>query len=420
MTNRQTDNFLSPYRVLDLSDERGILCGKILADLGADVVQIEPPGGSSARLQGPFYKNEPGPENSLFWWAYGAGKRGVTLDIAKPKGAELLKRLVKDAHFLIESYAPGFMESVGLGYAGLEALNPGLVMVSITSFGQKGPYGNYKGSDIVGMALGGFMHLTGDQDRPPLRISHPQFYLHGASAGALGAMLAHTHRAATGEGQHVDVSCQQAAAKTLAHAPQFWDAQGVVLRRMGPYRPTAGDSMVRVNWRCKNGFINFMPQGGGPGVSASTRAMLAWMREDGMGSDSLDAVKWEQMHYSDVPGDVMRQGVVDFGRFIETKTKDELIRESKNRRIILFPLNTHADILEYPQLSERDYFVNLPHPELGTSVKYPGRFILDGVMDRVGPRSRAPLLGEHNGEVYGGELGMPDDEIESLKENGTI
>ena len=420
MSNSQTDNFLSPYRVLDLSDDRGILCGKILADLGADVVQVEPLEGSSSRLRGPFFKNEPGPENSLFWWAYSAGKRSVTLDIAKPEGAELLRRLVKDADFLIESYDPGYMKSVGLGYSDLEAVNPGLVMVSITAFGQTGPYGNYKGSDIVGMALGGFMYLTGDQDRPPLRISHPQFYLHGASAGALGAMLAHTHREATGEGQHVDVSCQQAAAKTLAHAPQFWDAQQVILRRMGPYRPTAGDSMVRVNWKCKDGFVNFMPQGGGPGVSASTRAMLAWMREDGMGSDSLDAVKWEEMHYSQVPGDVMRQGVIDFGRFIETKTKEELIEQSRNRRIILFPLNTHQDILEYPQLDERDYFVSLSHPELRMSVKYPGRFILDGIADRVGPRSRAPLLGEHNREIYRDELGLSDQEIESLKEQGII
>ena len=177
---------LAPYRVLDLTDGRGLLCGKMLADLGSDVVQVEPPGGSPARRIGPFYKGEPGAERSLFWWAYCANKRGITLDMGTADGAALFRRLAGQADFVIESADPGHMASLGLSYEALRELNPRLVMVSITAFGQDGPYADYLASDIVGMALGGFMHLTGDGDRPPLRISMPQFYQHGSAAGAAG------------------------------------------------------------------------------------------------------------------------------------------------------------------------------------------------------------------------------------------
>ena len=220
------ETLLGSYRVLDLTDERGVLCGKILGDLGADVIQVEPPGGSSARQVGPFYQDDPTPDKSLYWWAYCANKRGITLDIEHPDGRALLERLVPSADFLVESFDPGYMDSISLGYPRLTALNPRLVMASITAFGQDGPYSGYQATDITGMALGGFMHLTGDPDRPPLRPSFPHFYLHGSAAAAAGAMLAHTHRALTGEGQHVDVSCQQAVARTLAHAPQIWDIEG--------------------------------------------------------------------------------------------------------------------------------------------------------------------------------------------------
>ena len=228
------DFLLDPYRVLDLCDERGLLAGKILADMGADVVQVEPPGGSPARNVGPFHGDDPNPEKSLFWWAYAANKRSITLDLENRDGQDLLRKLVAKSDFLIESFAPGYLENLGLDYGQLSAINPRLVMVSITPFGQDGPYSNYQASDIVGMALGGFMYLTGDDDRAPVRISFPHFYLHGGAAGATAAMLAHTYRVTSGQGQYVDVSCQQAVAKTLAHAPQIWDIEGACLLYTSP------------------------------------------------------------------------------------------------------------------------------------------------------------------------------------------
>lgn len=411
---------LSPYRVLDLTDEGGLLCGKILADLGADVIQVEPPGGSTARNIGPFYKDEVHPEKSLFWWAYAANKRSITLNPGTADGRELLRRLVIGSDFLIESFPPGHLDSLGLGYKDLSVLNSSLVMVSITPFGQDGPYAHYQASDIVGMAMGGFMYLTGDADRPPLRVGYPHFYLHGAAGAAAGAMIAHTHRALTGEGQHVDVSCQQAVAKSLAHAPQSWDLEGMVVKRMGVYRQTSSDMLVRINWRCKDGHVNYMLQGGGPGVAKSTRALLEWMDEEGMGDKELNAVNWEELGYGQVRSEIMEKADAPLEAFFAAHTKEELARESAERRILLFPVATPGDILAHPQLEARGYFKELPHPDLGVSVRYPGPFVKTEGVEMAGLRRRPPLIGEHNGEVYTQELGLTADELAVLKHGGVI
>ena len=418
--NAGTDLLLSPYRVLDLTSDGCLLCGKILADLGADVVQVEPPGGSSARHLGPFYQDQVDPEKSLFWWAYAANKRSITLNLETPQGRELLKKLATCADFLVESFAPGYLDGLGLGYRDLEAINPGLVMVSITPFGQDGPYAHWKAPDIVGMAMGGFMYLTGDSDRPPVRVGFPHFYLHGGAAAAAGAMMAHTHRAATGQGQHVDVSCQQAVAKTLAHAPQSWDIEGVIIKRMGVFRQTSGTNVVRITWACKDGYVNYVPQGGGSGVAASTRALLAWMDEEGLGDEYLKSVNWEELGYGQVRTEVMDKAVEPLQRFFATHTRAELTKASLEKRILLFPVATQSDILDHPQLEAREYFQTLTHDELGTTVTYPGAFVKDRTGNRVGLRRRPPLIGEHNQEIYQKELGLTAAELVSLQEEGII
>ena len=417
-----TQMLLSPYRVLDLTDHRGLLCGKILADLGADVIQIEPAGGSPARQIGPFYQDEVEPEKSLFWWAYAANKRGITLDIESAAGQELLFKLIKDSDFLIESFSPGYLDGLGLGHAALTEVNPGLVMVSISPFGKDGPYSQYKATDIVGTAMGGFMWLTGDADRPPVRVSFPHFYLHGSAAGATGAMLAHTHRALTGQGQHVDVSCQQAVARTLAHAPQHWDVEGNILQRMGVYRQTAGDSSVRTSWPCKDGYINYSPGGGGAGVAASTRALLAWMADEGLGDEFLNSVNWEELGYGQMRGEIMDKAVDPLMRFFATHTRAELVAGSVEKRILLFPVSTQEDILAHPQLAARDYFQELEHPELGITATYPGLFIQEKDRDeqRLKIRRRPPLIGEHNREIYQDELGVSDGDLDELRSGGVI
>ena len=413
-------NFLlAPYRVLDLTDERGLLAGKILADLGADVVQIEPPGGNPARNIGPFYGDDPQPEKSLFWWAYAANKRSITLDLDQKDGQALLKKMVAEADFLIESFAPGYLDTLGIGYDVLAEINPKLVMVSITPFGQDGPYSNYQATDIVGMALGGFMYLTGDDDRAPIRISFPHFYLHGGAAGATAAMLAHTYRITSGQGQYVDVSCQQAVAKTLAHAPQIWDIEGAILKRMGVYRQTSGENRVRINWPCKDGYVNYMVQGGS--VAYSTRALLEWMKEDSFDTADLDAIDWEKMGYGAITPELMSQLGEPLGDFFKGHTRAELVQGSLDRRILLFPVATPSALQDHPQLEARGYFKELEHPELGATVQYPGAFVKSGDgEDIAGIYRRPPLIGEHNTVIFQGELGITGSELESLKRSGVI
>ena len=168
----KTDTMLSPYRVLDLTDEKGQLTGKLFGDLGADVIKVEKPGGDPSRNLGPFYHDEVDPEKSLNWFAFNTSKRGITLDIEKSEGQELFKKLVKTADFVIESFPPGYMDNLGLGYSDLEKVNPGIIMAAITPFGQTGPYRDLKAPDIVLWAMGGRMFAIGDADRPPLRMSH--------------------------------------------------------------------------------------------------------------------------------------------------------------------------------------------------------------------------------------------------------
>ena len=413
------DFLLDPYRVLDLCDERGLLAGKILADMGADVVHVEPPGGSPARNVGPLHGDDPNPEKRLFWWAYAANKRSITLDLENRDGQDLLRKLVAKSDFLIESFAPGYLENLGLDYGQLSAINPRLVMVSITPFGQDGPYSNYQASDIVGMALGGFMYLTGDDDRAPVRISFPHFYLHGGAAGATAAMLAHTYRVTSGQGQYVDVSCQQAVAKTLAHAPQIWDIEGAILKRMGVYRQTSGENRVRINWPCKDGYVNYMVQGGT--VAYSTRALLAWMKEDRFDTSDLDAIDWEKMGYGAITPELMAQLGGPLGDFFRGHTRAELVQGSLDRRILLFPVATPSALEGHPQLDARGYFRELDHPELKESVRYPGAFIKSGDgSDIAGVYRRPPLIGEHNIQIYQEEMGLSSLELETLKRGGVI
>ncbi len=368
------EGMLSPYRVLDLTDERGLLCGKILADLGADVIQVEPPTGNSARRLGPFYQDEVHPERSLFWWAYTTNKRSITLNLTTTDGQALLKRLVQSADFLIESGAPGEMAALGLGYDDLAALNPALIVVSITPFGQDGPYAMYQAPDLVGMGLAGFMYVTGDPDRAPLRVGFPHFYLHGAAAGATGAMIAHAQRVLTGQGQQVDVSCQEAVARALASAPQSYAMTGAVIVRQGSYRQTGATTYMRITWPCKDGFVNFQFSGGaaaGRGVNSLAR----WMAEEGMGDAYLESLDFTKLGYGTITREMLERTVPPIERFMMSHTKQELFEGAVTRRILLFPVATPRDIAHHPQLQARQYFQQVPQPELGTTLTMLGPFV---------------------------------------------
>lgn len=409
---------LSPYRVLDLTDERGLLCGKILADLGADVLQIEPPAGNTARRVAPFYRDDPGPDHSLFWWAYAANKRSVTLDLMRADGKALFERLVASAHFLIESGKPGELAALGLGYDRLADINPALIVVSITPFGQTGPYATYLASDLVGMGLGGFMYVTGDPDRAPLRVGFPHFYLHGSAAAAAGAMLAHSQRVLTGQGQHVDVSCQEAVARSLANSLASYAIEGSVIVRQGSYRQTGADTFMRITWPCKDGFVNFQ-FAGGASSGQSVNNFVRWMADEGSPDEYLLSLDFRAMGYGMITSETMNRIVPPVSRFLLERTKQQLFDGAIERRILLFPVATLGDILKNPQLEARGFFETVESREFDARLTMLGPFARASAAP-LKPGGKAPKRGQHNAEIYVDELGLARSDLIRLASAGVI
>ncbi|MFO7964031.1 MAG: CoA transferase [Desulfobacterales bacterium] len=417
--------FLEGYRVLDLTDEKGQLCGKILGDMGADVIQIEPPGGDKLRNRGPFYKDTPDPEKSLPWLYANLNKRGITLDIETEDGKAILQRLVEHADFIIESFEPGYMEKLGLGYGRLEKIKPDIVMTSITPFGSKGPYAGYKATDLVGVSMGGLVRLFGEVDGPPVRFSAPQFYYLGSIHGAMGSMVAHYHRELTGEGQHVDVSCQQATILANRISVETYDLLKINPRGAGPNtpvpRPTPpGPISIPIVKKCKDGhLVGYMVGGAQAGFVKSSRALVQWANEEGMAMELKD-YKWEALD-----GSVMTQEDIDWPHrimdpFFLTKTKAELMEKAVEKEIMFIPVNTTEDLAQSPQLAYRDFWTDVDHPELGCRLTYPGWPIQWNRLPPYRPQRRAPMIGEHNEAIYGKELGLPNDRLVMLKTHGVI
>jgi benzylsuccinate CoA-transferase BbsE subunit len=413
--NKETRDLpLSPYRVLDLTSEKGYFCGKILADLGADVIKIEPPEGDPGRNVGPFYHGQQDKEKSLLFFAYNTNKRGITLNLQTHEGQEIFKRLAKTADFVIESFHPGYMDKIGLGYSVLKDVHPRVIMVSITPFGQHGPYKDWKASDIVAIAMGGLSHITGSPDRPPARVSVDQAYVIAGTQGAMGAMIAHYYREATGKGQYVDTSTQESVVLSALTVPQAWDLQKFIWPREGAFMSRAR-KRVRHLWPCKDGYIAWRLFTGGLGVK--TRAMVDWMKSQGKAGE-LAEINWQELDLLTVPEGKFYHWQELFGEFFKTHTKAELCREALARGIVLIPASTPKDLLADPQLEARDYWEEVEHPELGTTLTYPGALYKS--TEVKWKFRRAPLIGEHNREIYEGELGFTEERLAAFKQSGVI
>jgi crotonobetainyl-CoA:carnitine CoA-transferase CaiB-like acyl-CoA transferase len=412
---------LSPYRVLDLTNERGLLCGQILGDLGADVIKVEPPGGSSARKMGPFFQDQPDPNRSLYWWSYNRNKRSITLDLTRSEGREMLFRLAEDAHFLIESDSPEHLASLGAGYQDLAAKNPALIGVSITPFGQDGPKASYADSDLVILAAGGPLVLTGDDDRPPVRVSVPQGYLHACADAAVGALAAHHERCCSGLGQHVDVSAQQSLALATQsgilaaplNADQFRRVAGGV---------KSGPLTAQLLWPAKDGWISctFLF---GTALGVFTVKLMRYLCEQGWCDEATRDKDWIEYGALLFSG---QEPLSEYDRvrgivssFTASRTKAELLRLAIEKGFLFAPVSTIEDVFESPQLRARDYFQEVEHPELGRSFRYPGPFVKFSESP-IRYRRRPPLIGEHNREIYCGELGMADRELSELQARGII
>jgi crotonobetainyl-CoA:carnitine CoA-transferase CaiB-like acyl-CoA transferase len=393
--------WLSAYRVVDLTDERGLLAGQMLAKLGADVIQVEPPGGSTARRVGPFDTEQ----RSLYWSAYAAGKRGVTLDIETPKDRTKLHHLLAGADILIDSAAPGRMARLGLDHAALKAGFPQLICVSVTPFGADGPKRDWAASELTLWAAGGALFPHRDVEGPPLRISAPQAWLHGAADAAAGALIALLARQKTGRGQRVDISVQQSVTPTtlsfIAAAAVGHDDYTLFPRPVRPPGQPDGEPQLRgPKWRVADGLVE-LTLGGGP-FSARSNALFAWMKSERALPGRFDGWDWATIPLRPAPGDPIEPEIGAardaVAAFLASRTKADLEREAVTRGLLLAPVNTMADLLASAHLAARNYFVTVD--EGGAPRTLPGRFAVGPEGMFAEPRP-APRLGEHNDEVFG-------------------
>jgi crotonobetainyl-CoA:carnitine CoA-transferase CaiB-like acyl-CoA transferase len=420
---KKREGLLSDYRILDLTDHKGIYCAKILADLGADVIKLEKPGGDATRNIGPFYKDIAHPEKSIYWWAYNTSKRGITLNIETADGKDIFQRLVETADVVVESFPPGYMDGLGLGYAALSELNPGIIMTSISSFGQTGPYKDWKADDLVGWAMAGQAYVTGDDDRPPCQVSFPHCYLVAGCHAASATLAALYYREMSGEGQQVDVSMQEAVLWTTLLLVQFWDVMKINLFRAGSKR-SMGTSLFRLAFPCKDGYVGFLIAGGQL-ASISMPPLIKWMAEEKMLGAFEDKKDWGAKDWMQkVDAWALTQETVDAWEnslidFFANKTKSEIYEKAREKGMIIYPVSTTKDLAENAQLKDRDFYVEVEHPELGETITYAGApYKITEAHWRIW--RRAPLIGEHNQEIYEEELGFSKDEMRLLKESGAI
>ena len=416
------ESLLDGVRVLDLADERGMLCGQILGGFGADVIKIEPPEGDAARKKPPFYKDVTDSEKSLFWFHANLNKRGITLDIQSEQGREIFKRLARDSHFIIESFEPKYVDELGLGYEELQKINPSIIVTSITPWGQNGPYVGYKATDLICMAIGGMLYILGDSDRPPVRISEPQAFFLGSLHGAMGSMVAHYHRQRTGEGQHVDVSIQEAIVLSLMMTCEYWDISKVNYRGTGAMSlvPTPrGMFRSRRIYPTRDGYVYvFTLAGGFAGGVNTLKTFVEFANRDGM------LLELKDYDWASFDPQVTDQEEADrvyrlIAEFCKTKTSSEFLDLALQKRILLAQAMDIKDIEESPQLAAREFWVDIKHPELKDTLRYPGAPLKMSQCPWQIYR-RAPLIGEHNREVYEGELGLSEQEVALLKRQRVI
>lgn len=409
----QQEGALSDLKVLDMAGPIGVYCAKLMADMGADVIRVEPPSGDPIRDIGPYYDDDPDPEKSLYCWHFNTSKRGVTLDLEKPEGAEIFKRLVAWADVGVESFAPGYLAGLGLGFDDLHQVNPEFILTSITPFGQSGPYSQFKGPDIVGQAMSGVMQLVGVPDSPPYIMGSEIGYWTASTLAANATMLAVMFRDLNGVGQHVDTSMQRAMSLGAGNAMSTYDVLGHVLHRGEIF--ARGRGGVKTEFRCKDGWVFYIAAAAGTSMEA-TRDLL---NDRGWGEEFDPQWLNPTLIRDDPKVKLLFESVMD--RFFAQFNRIELLEMGFNRekQVFVVPTGTPKDIVESPQMAARGFMRDVEHPELGRSVQYPGPpYRLPESPWQI--YRRAPLIGEHNDEVYKGVLGLSDDEVERLKQTEVI
>ena len=396
------EGLLEGIRVLDLGrDVSGTFCAKLLADYGADVIKVEPPEvGDAARRAGPFVGDDPHPDKSIKFLYLNTNKRSITLDVGCESGRHVLNSLLPRVDVLVENYMPAESESLDMTYAALSGKNPSLVVTSITPFGQTGPYRDLAATDIVTCALSGLMYHSGDSDREPLRSALDQSsYVAGANAAA-ATLAALFQRLSSGQGQHVDVSVVECLASHLVQAVPYYSYMGAIKGR----RPVRG-----------SGFDELMPAKDGY-VVPSVQGSQPWpVIADLIGGEALTDGRFTTGSGRIEHGEELKEHLIEA---LASWDRKQLFQASGERRLVFGMAQDGGDLFDCPHLKERGFFVEVDHPVAGPA-RYPG----------MGPRlseldfdiSRpAPLLGQHNAEIYCDELGYSSQDLVNLRASGTI
>jgi len=401
------DGILSELKVLELAHEQsGAFCAKLLADQGADTIKVEPPvRGDEARHEPPFIGDGAHPDRSTAFLALNTNKRGITLDVGQAEGKDLFLQLARTADVVIESFQPGHLNDLGLGYETLRAANPKVILLSISYFGQHGPYANYKGDDLIAQAMGGFLYaVTGPADKPPMGTALNQMELTAGRNGVIAIMAALLRRDETGEGNHIDLSVMEAAISTPSMLIQNYSYLG-----RSPRRGT-GDKFVMdgMHLPTRDGEVTLTTAGTGG------RPMEVW--SEFLGEPRLLDPKFATRASRNDNWEELRDLVAP--KLMQWNNLD-LMRETMARGLVIGLVQSPEQVVESPHLAERDFFVELDHPEVGT-LKYPGPgFLFDGVNPMQATRG-APRLGEHNVDVYCGRVGLSNEELARLRTVGVV
>lgn len=405
---------LSPYTVLDLTDEKGELASMVLGDLGADVIKVEPPGGSPSRAMGPYLEHAPEAERSLQYFAFNRNKRSVTLDLETETGRTALFSLVEKADFIIESAQAGAMAGKGLGFEAMRQANPRIVYVAITPFGQDGPHANFPASDLTVAAMGGPMSLQGVPDRAPVRLSLPQAWLHASVEASVGAVTAHALMLRTNQAQFVDVSAQTAMIWTMMQGMSAHSVQGRDFNRSGN-TIQLGTVNLRLVHECADGYVVIFPIGG------ALSKLVEWCVQDGIiPEDWLTAEDWPMYHFKVLQQQPVAHTIDEVletvSAYVRDKTKNQLLEHGLAEGVSMAPVSNMEDLTRFRHLEERGYWLTAPLPN-GSEAQVPGIFAnLTGTPLSV--RRWPPKLGEHTDEVLGDLLGLSSSQIADASGHG--
>jgi|TARA_B100000749_G_scaffold189468_1_gene146795 crotonobetainyl-CoA:carnitine CoA-transferase CaiB-like acyl-CoA transferase len=385
--------------------------------MGARVVRIEPPGGSQTRLRGPFALDSSGNIKSLYWAAYNSNKKGISLSLDTEAGRQIFLRLVDRSDAILESFQPGYLDSLNIGFATLIKRNPQLVHTTMTPFGSTGPYAGFVSTDLISSSMGGMPFVSGDEDRPPVRISFPQAELVAGSQAFGATVAALRHSRNNKSGQHVDVSEQISVIWTLMNATPFPKLHGTDVTRAGAFRKR-GPIDARHVFKCADGYVSMNAQ------ARTLKGFIEWMSEETEIEKeilSFNIDKWDLKPDSDPNG----KEAIEFKtieksieKFLLNKTKNEIFERALSSRLLVAPCNTVEDIRKSPQLDARSFWIDIYHPEFGKDITHLGPYIK---MSETPLRVYSPSssVGSDNEEVFI-DFGINRTEIDELKRQEII